>query len=172
MNIIKEITTVQNYYKSRYGLELNKKQLDLVKTKDKHYKDTFDRATGCTSACIIKAIEFAINNQNSNVAVFTFAKYASTFQFNVAHNFLSNDKLSRFVYRKVPPMNYIELINGSRLSFISGKNLESKGCGQRMDCAIIDGEKYISNKVLNCINHMTIESNGQVISIDQTDVLN
>lgn len=169
MNILNELTSKEHYYQSMYGLKPTEKQLALIETEEKHYKDRFERGTGCTYACVIKAIEYAIKNPESNVGIMSFARYGATYQFNRACMFLTrNSKMANYLYKRSACSLFINLINGSTIHFIPGTESIR---GKRLDCAIIDGVGWMKPEQVKLAYYSTASSYGQVIEIDQDDIL-
>ena len=63
MNVLEKIKEVRDYYLNTYGIQPTKKQLNILESKDEIVRETFERQEGCSTAAMIKAVEFAINNE-------------------------------------------------------------------------------------------------------------
>ena len=75
MNIIEKLNEARKYYKDSYGINLNKKQLKVLNSKDEVVREIFERAEGCTTAASIKAVEYAIKSSNYILAIKYWRKY-------------------------------------------------------------------------------------------------
>lgn len=173
MNIIKELTSAEQRYRAVYGLTPTDKQRAIIESKDKFINSRFERGEGCTYACVIKAIEYAINNPESSVAIFSHANYGATYQYNTACRFFRDSKyLALSLYRRSSSVSkpFIDFTNGSRISFLGRPN-DNVVRGRRLDCAIIDGSQYFNEEEIRSVGLCTASSYGQLIVIDQDDIL-
>ena len=173
MNILKNLIKIKNnkraylrYYKETYGLSLMKHQLDLIESKDEIIEISFPRQFGGTTALLIKAIEYAINNQMSEVMILGNSKIQMNYAFEAAKGFIERNTISRYILRITKNPHNIDFINGSKISFVSSKAIESVR-GRKVDCLIVDGRRYISDDEFDCACACTCKNpNRQIVILN------
>ena len=159
------------YYREAYGIIPTDKQLEVIESKNKIIETTFERREGCSTAAMIKAIEYAINNQRSRVFFVSYNRITSRIRTDEMINILSNSVLNRHVFRTTRNPNAIEFLNGSRID-ITGRNIEHFR-GAAADCLIVDGKRYLSKDELESAIYCTLHKDDtQVIMLDQEDFIN
>lgn len=145
MNVLEKIKEVKNYYKKNYGIKLTKKQLKVLKSKDEIVRETFLRQEGCSTAAMIKAIEFAINNERSTVLFINENKNTAYMRKDDMKNMLLNKDLKKHVLNATKNPAIIDFINGSQIKVISGyANVR----GLKADCVIIEPAGFIGEDVV------------------------
>lgn len=145
MNVLEKIKEVKNYYKKNYGIKLTKKQLKVLKSKDEIVRETFLRQEGCSTAAMIKAIEFAINNERSTVLFINANKNTAYMRKDDMKNMLLNKDLKKHVLNSTKNPAIINFINGSQIKVISGyANVR----GLKADCVIIEPAGFIGEDVV------------------------
>lgn len=145
MNVLEKIKEVKNYYKKNYGIKLTKKQLKVLKSKDEIVRETFLRQEGCSTAAMIKAIEFAINNERSTVLFINANKNTAYMRKDDMKNMLLNKDLKKHVLNATKNPAIIDFINGSQIKVISGyANVR----GLKADCVIIEPAGFIGEDVV------------------------
>lgn len=145
MNVLEKIKEVKNYYKKNYGIKLTKKQLKVLKSKDEIVRETFLRQEGCSTAAMIKAIEFAINNERSTVLFINANKNTAYMRKDDMKNMLLNKDLKKHVLNATKNPAIIDFINGSQIKVISGyANVR----GLKADCVIIEPAGFIGKDVV------------------------
>ena len=145
MNVLEKIKEVKNYYKKNYGKKLTKKQLKVLKSKDEIVRETFLRQEGCSTAAMIKAIEFAINNERSTVLFINANKNTAYMRKDDMKNMLLNKDLKKHVLNSTKNPAIINFINGSQIKVISGyANVR----GLKADCVIIEPAGFIGEDVV------------------------
>lgn len=158
------------YYREAYGIIPTDKQLEVIESKNKIIETTFERREGCSTAAMIKAIEYAINNQRSRVFLVSYNRMTSRIRTDEIINMLSNSNLNRHVFRTTRNPNTIEFLNGSRIDII-GRNIEHFR-GAAVDCLIIDGKRYLSKDELDCSICCTLHKDDtQIVMFDQIDLI-
>ena len=175
MNIIEKLNEARKYYKDSYGINLNKKQLKVLNSKDEVVREIFERAEGCTTAASIKAVEYAINNQLSKVLILTPFHPTAQVTFNYVMKFLKNDVLRRFYY-KLPMVSrgrmVIELTNGSVIEIRVGSRFESLR-GLKADCIIAEPTRIFNQEFINDLFYINAHSNRrQTVLLNQVDLFN
>nr|DAU23717.1 MAG TPA: Terminase [Caudoviricetes sp.] len=167
----KERNMIMQRYNQLYRIIPTDKQLEVIESKNKIIETTFERREGCSTAAMIKAIEYAINNQGSRVLLVSYNRMTSRIRTDEIINMLSNSNLNRHVFRTTRNPNTIEFLNGSRINII-GRNIEHFR-GAAVDCLIIDGKRYLSKDELDCSICCTLHKNDtQVVILDQVDLMN
>ena len=145
MNVLEKIKEVKNYYKKNYGIKLTKKQLKVLKSKDEIVRETFLRQEGCSTAAMIKAIEFAINNERSTVLFINANKNTAYMRKDDMKNMLLNKDLKKHVLNSTKNPAIINFINGSQIKIISGY---ADVRGLKADCVIIEPAGFIGEDVV------------------------
>ena len=161
----KEREKYLKYYRETYGIILRDKQLEVIESKEQFLELTFERREGCSTAAMIKAIEYAINNQRSRVLLVCQNRVISNVRRDEIINMLSNSSLNR-------NPNVIEFLNGSRITTLDIRTSESLR-GAVVDCLIVDGKSYLSEYELGCAICCTLHKDDtQVVMLDQEDLIN
>lgn len=168
----KEREKYLKYYRETYGIILRDKQLEVIESKEQFLELTFERREGCSTAAMIKAIEYAINNQRSRVLLVCQNRVISNVRRDEIINMLSNSSLNRHVFRTTRNPNVIEFLNGSRITTLDIRTSESLR-GAIVDCLIVDGKSYFSEYELGCAICCTLHKDDtQVVMLDQEDLIN
>lgn len=168
----KEREKYLKYYRETYGIILRDKQLEVIESKEQFLELTFERREGCSTAAMIKAIEYAINNQRSRVLLVCQNRVISNVRRDEIINMLSNSSLNRHVLRTTRNPNVIEFLNGSRITTLDIRTSESLR-GAVVDCLIVDGKSYLSEYELGCAICCTLHKDDtQVVMLDQEDLIN
>lgn len=168
----KEREKYLKYYRETYGIILRDKQLEVIESKEQFLELTFERREGCSTAAMIKAIEYAINNQRSRVLLVCQNRVISNVRRDEIINMLSNSSLNRHVFRTTRNPNVIEFLNGSRITTLDIRTSESLR-GAIVDCLIVDGKSYLSEYELDCAICCTLHKDDtQVVMLDQEDLIN
>lgn len=168
----KEREKYLKYYRETYGIILRDKQLEVIESKEQFLELTFERREGCSTAAMIKAIEYAINNQRSRVLLVCQNRVISNVRRDEIINMLSNSSLNRHVFRTTRNPNVIEFLNGSRITTLDIRTSESLR-GAIVDCLIVDGKSYLSEYELGCAICCTLHKDDtQVVMLDQEDLIN
>lgn len=173
MNILMKAMEIKNnkraylrYYEETYGLTLMENQLELIESKDEIIERRYSRQYGSTTALIIKSIEYAINNQISEVMVVYNSNVQIKCAFEMFKAYIGRYPVSRHILKSTINPYVISFINGSRISFVSSKSAENSR-GKKVDCLVVDGASYISEDNLNCFIACTCHnSNRQVLLIN------
>ena len=168
----KEREKYLKYYRETYGIIPRDKQLEVIESKEQFLELTFERREGCSTAAMIKAIEYAINNQRSRVLLVCQNRVISNVRRDEIINMLSNSSLNRHVFRTTRNPNVIEFLNGSRITTLDIRTSESLR-GAIVDCLIVDGKSYLSEYELGCAICCTLHKDDtQVVMLDQEDLIN
>lgn len=174
MNVIQKVTESQIYFKETYGLSLRRKQLSVLESKEEFVEETFERNEGCTTTACIKALEFAINHQDSKVLLIAPFRPTAQIEFNYISDFLKRERLCRFYYRSKKngqAMFEFELINGSRISIKVSNKMDSLR-GVRSDCTIIEPSRVFDKELIDYINIFNTHSKiRQTVVLNQVDSL-
>lgn len=174
MNILKQLIIKKRlkqkaikYYQDTYSLTLTDKQLELVESKDSIVKLSFSRQEGFTTACIIKAIEYAINNDNSQVYFVTYSNPVVKIIYDKIMNILSNNKLNSYIFNS--STFRINFLNKSCISIVA-RNIHNF-IGINIDCFIIDVSKHLlTEELIEVAEKCTIRNkNKQIIIGNQED---
>lgn len=179
MNVLKGAKEIRKFYEDykkyhieTYGIIPTSKQLEVLESKDKIIEITFGRREGCSTAAMMKAIEYAINNQGSRVIFVTSSNVITRVRHHEITEFFKRDRLSRHLLISTRNPFNIELINGSRISLFSFRQADSLR-GIAADCLIIDGRRYISDYEFQCAMCCTLHKDDtQVVILDQVDLIN
>lgn len=165
MNIISNLTSIEHYYKSRYGLDLMDKQYEIVEHNTPLCNKTFirNRQEGSSTALCIKAIEFAINNQKSRVLMLSpNTRMCDALMYRL-QRFLRRELLARFLFEIKNGTIYFT--NGSSIRIAGGLN-RSSIMGERADFLLIDNEEFLDKDVISSgIETILASPIGQCISI-------
>lgn len=155
------------YYIDAYGIIPNKKQFKVIKSKDSFVEMTFARREGCSTAAMIKAIEYAINNQRSRVVLLNAYTGTSDIRIDEMIRMLSSDVLNRHILSTTKHPNRIQLLNGSIINVVDSKIENFRGAS--VDCFIIDTPKrFRDDQLMNVARCCTIHNpNAQIISLNQ-----
>lgn len=173
MNILMKAMEIKNnkraylrYYEETYGLTLIKHQLEILESKDEIIETRLPRQYGGTTALLIKAIEYAINNQMSEVMLVYNSSVQIKCAFEMFKDYIERYPVSRHILKSTINPYVVDFINGSRISFVSSKIAENSR-GKKVDCLIVDGKRYISNDMLNTAITCTCHNpNRQIILLD------
>ena len=160
------------YYIDAYGIIPNKKQFEVIESKDNFIEITFERREGCSTAAMIKAIEYAINNQRSRVVLLNAYLGTSNIRIDEMIRMLSSDALNRHVLRTTKRPNRIQLLNGSIINVVDSKIENFRGAS--VDCFIIDTPKWFrDDQLMNVVRCCTLHNpNSQIISLNQIESIN
>lgn len=142
MNVLEKIKEVRDYYLNTYGIQPTKKQLNILESKDEIVRENFQRQEGCSTAAMIKAIEFAINNQRSTVLFVNINNNTANIRINEMIRMLSN----KHVVKSTKNPGRIEFLNGSCIHVIGGYEMDM--IGLRADCVIIEPARLIGECVV------------------------
>ena len=171
MNIIEKLNEARKYYKDSYGIYLNKKQLKVLNSKDEVVREIFERAEGCSTAAMIKAIEFAINNERSTVLFINANRNISAMRIDDMKNMLSNKNLERHILSITKNQGTINFINGSQIKVISGNTISM--IGLRADCIIVEPIRIFNQDFINDLFYINAHSNRrQTVLLNQVDLFN
>lgn len=166
MNVLEKIKEVRNYYEKAYGIQLTKKQLNVIESKDELVRETFKRQEGCSTAAMIKAIEFAINNQRSRVLFINPTNRVANIRIDEMKQLLSNKLLNRHVLMITKNPGKIEFTNGSCIQVFGGNSMNMRGI--KANCVIIEPLNSISEEMINtaimCTCH---DKNSQIVTLEQ-----
>lgn len=154
MNILKKLNEIKEnkrvklrHYEELYGITLSKSQLKLIESKDRYIEKRFMRRTGRTTALVIKAMEYAINNERSHVLVLSNSSNQSRAHMNLIADLTDNKLSSQYISGVVRNPNVVRFKNGSEINFVSCRSIENSR-GRKIDCLVIDGTEYISEHIL------------------------
>lgn len=155
-------------YEEVYGFNLSEKQLEVLESDKEILELTFVRREGCSTAAMIKAIEYAINNPGANVALINPNNATVNIRFNELRNMLSNEHFIEHASIMSSSFRQAHFLNGSCINLFNS-NTRSM-IGKRVDCLIVDGKRYISNDMLNTAIMCTCHNpNRQIILLDQIE---
>lgn len=165
--IIKAKNKRDQYYQQSYGIIPTDKQLQVIESNEEFLELTFARREGCSTATMIKAIEYAINNPRTRVFLLNYNKGIANNRADIMRDILSNSNLNKYVLRTTRNPNLIEFFNGSRINILD-RDIQSFR-GAAVNCLIIDIPKWlreeeIINVALSCCYR---SANRQVIMLDQ-----
>lgn len=171
MNVLMKAMEIKNNrrvylrsYENMYGITLLKHQLELIECKDRFIEKKFKRQVGGTTALLIKAMDFAINNNESSVVVACNSLLQAHMHMKIIANLTDSNYASRHILRYGKNPNYIKFTNGSQIDFISCQSINNSR-GKKIDCLIIDGKEYISKEALDILYASTLHSNDSQIVI-------
>ena len=171
MNVLEKIKEVRDYYLNTYGIQPTKKQLKVLKSKDEIVRETFLRQEGCSTAAMIKAIEFAINNERSTVLFINANRDISAMRIDDMKNMLSNKNLERHILSITKNQGTINFINGSQIKVISGNTISM--IGLRADCIIVEPIRIFNQDFINDLFYINAHSNRrQTVLLNQVDLFN
>jgi len=173
MNVLMKVMEIKNnkrcllrHYEESYGITLLKHQLELIKSKDKVIERKFARQAGGTTALLIKAIEFAINNDNSNIMFLSNSTAQANRFLELTMGFIGERNISKCILKARKNPHYIRFKNGSAINFISYRTIDNTR-GRKIDCLIIDGKRYIPDHLLNSVYACALYSeNSQIVILN------
>lgn len=178
MNVLKGINDIkefydnyQRYYKETYGIIPTSKQLEVLESKDENIEITFERAEGCSTAAMIKAIEYAINNQKATVMFLVPSLIIGNIRMEQFRNMFEYSRLERHLLSTTRHPHVINLLNGSRILIVNSNTTESQR-GACVDCLVVDGVRCFSRETLDTAICCTLHKKSrQVVLLDQVDLI-
>lgn len=155
------------YYQDTYSFTLTDKQLELIESKDSIVKSSFSRQEGLTTACMIKAIEYAIKNNDSKVYFVTYSNSVAKIVKAKIIDILYKNKLNNYVFNS--STFRIEFFNKSCINIVD-RNINNF-IGINIDCFIIDVSKHLlTEELIEIAERCTIKNkNKQIIVGNQED---
>lgn len=172
MNILMKAMEIKNNkrallrsYENMYGITLLKHQLELIECKDRIIEKKFKRQVGGTTALLIKAMDFAVNNERSSVVVACYSLLQAHMHMRILNELANGNYVSEYILGQSKNPNCIEFKNGSKIDFISYQSINS--CrGKKIDCLLIDGKDYASREILDSLYACTLHSdNSQIVTL-------
>ena len=110
-----------------------------------------------TTACVLKAIKYALENERSTVRMLDFSSTSIVYTFRKIEELLIRFGHIKNVSGPTHRFKYIELINGSIIHFHNYKNVNNLR-GLRADCIIIEKYQKVLKKDRSCFHSMLCSS--------------
>lgn len=167
----KERNMIMQRYNQLYRITPTDKQLEVIESNDRFLEMTFERRQGCSTAAMIKAIEYAINNPGSRVLLICPIKSITLIRINEMISIISNSDLNNYVLTISRNNNRIEFLNGSIINVVNSQCENMRGAA--IDCLIIDGREHMSDDSFHCAIACTLHKDDtQIIILYQVDLIN